>query len=63
MVEDMGLKINLDGISSIQNFKKIYHMVEKLLVGNTQADRHTDRGTGDLISLLSFLESEHGYKL
>jgi hypothetical protein len=43
MVEDMGLKIDLDGITSVQNFKKIYHMVEKLLVGNTQADRQTHR--------------------
>jgi hypothetical protein len=32
---------------------KIYQAVQKLLLGGTQ----TDRETGDLISLLSFLES------
>jgi hypothetical protein len=32
---------------------KIYQAVQKLLEG----DRHTHRQTGDLISLLSFLES------
>jgi hypothetical protein len=32
---------------------KIYQAVQKLLVGGTQ----TDRQTGDLIILLSFLES------
>jgi hypothetical protein len=32
---------------------KIYQAVQKLLVGGTQRDRQT----GDLISLLSFLES------
>jgi hypothetical protein len=32
---------------------KIYQAVQKLLVGDTQ----TDREIGDLISLLSFLES------
>jgi hypothetical protein len=38
---------------------KIYKAVQKLLVGDTytQAGRQTDRQTGDLISVLSFLES------
>jgi hypothetical protein len=34
----------------LQNFMKIYQSVQKLLMG-------TDRQTGDLISLLAFLES------
>jgi hypothetical protein len=41
----------LNAITSIPNFMKIYQAVQKLLVGDT------DRQTGDLISLLSFLES------
>jgi hypothetical protein len=38
---------------------KIYQVVQKLLVGDTQSDtdRQTDRQTGDLMSLLSFLLS------
>jgi hypothetical protein len=38
---------------------KIYEAVQKLIVGGTQTDTHTqtDRQTGDLRSLLSFLES------
>jgi hypothetical protein len=44
----------LNGITSVPNFMKMYHTVQKLLVGETQTDR--DRQTGDLISLLSFLE-------
>jgi hypothetical protein len=37
---------------------KIYHAVHKLLVGgHTDEWTETDRQTGDLISLLSFLES------
>jgi hypothetical protein len=35
-----------------QIFVKIYQAVQKVLAGDTQ----TDRQTGDLISLLSFLE-------
>jgi len=42
----------LNGISSVPNFMKFYQAVQKLLVGDTQ--------TGDLISLLSFLESRLG---
>jgi hypothetical protein len=34
---------------------KFYQAVQKLLLGDT--DRHMDRQTGDLISLLNFLES------
>jgi hypothetical protein len=43
----------LNGITSVLNSMKIYQAVQKLLVGDTQ----TDRQTGDLINLLSFLES------
>jgi hypothetical protein len=43
------IEVPLNGITSIQNFMKSYQAVQKLLVG--------DRQTGDLISLLSFLES------
>jgi hypothetical protein len=51
----------LNGISSVPNVMKIYQAVQKLLVGDTDRhthiDRQTDRQTGDLINLLSFLES------
>jgi hypothetical protein len=52
----MGLKIitswSLEWhITSVPYFMKIYHVLHKLLVGDTQNDRQT----GDLISLLSFL--------
>jgi hypothetical protein len=43
------IEVPLNGITSIPNFMKIYPAVKKLLVA--------DRQTGDLISLLSFLES------
>jgi hypothetical protein len=46
----------LNSITSIPDFMKIYQTVQKFLVG-TQTDGRTDRQTGDLISLLSFLES------
>jgi hypothetical protein len=39
----------------ILNFIKLYQLyqlVQKLLGGNTQTDRQTDRQTGDLISWL-----------
>jgi hypothetical protein len=35
---------------------KIYQVVQKLLLGDTQTDRQTDTKTGSLMSLLSFLE-------
>jgi hypothetical protein len=41
---------SLNGITSIPNFLKIYHAAQNLLVG-------THRQTGDLINVLSFLES------
>jgi hypothetical protein len=53
----------LSGITTLPNIMKIYEAVQKLLVGhtdthtNTDKHRQTDRQTGDLISLLSFLES------
>jgi hypothetical protein len=40
----------LNGISYVPNFIKIYQAVQKLIAG-------THRQTGDLISLLLFLES------
>jgi hypothetical protein len=42
--------VSLNGIASLPNFMKIYQAVQKSLVGD-------HRQTGDLISLLSFLES------
>jgi hypothetical protein len=36
---------------------EIYRAVQNLLMWDTQRDTQTDRQTGDLISLLSFLES------
>jgi hypothetical protein len=55
MIEDNGIKnycieVHLNGITFIPNFIKIYQAVQNLLVGDT----HTQ--TGDLISLLSFLD-------
>jgi hypothetical protein len=44
----------LNGITSLPNIMKIYQAVQKLLVGHTHTHTHTE--TGDLISLLSFLE-------
>jgi hypothetical protein len=63
MIEAMGLKIiaskvPLNGITSVPNFMKIYQAVQRLLGGDIQ----TDRQTGDLISLLSFLESRLKWK-
>jgi hypothetical protein len=49
----------LNGITSQPNIMKIYQAVQKLLVGDIQT--HTQ--TGDLISLLSFLESSLKYTL
>jgi hypothetical protein len=43
----------LNGIAAIPNLMKIYHAVQKLLVGDTERQKET----GDFISLLSFLES------
>jgi hypothetical protein len=39
------VEVTLNGITSVPNFMKIYQVLQK------------DRQTGDLISLLSFLES------
>jgi hypothetical protein len=46
---------------SLLNFIKIYQLVQKLLVGDTQTDRETDRQDGDLISL-TFLFKESRLK-
>jgi hypothetical protein len=43
----------LHDITSIPNVTKFYQTIPKLLVGDIQ----TGRQTGDLISLLSFFES------
>jgi hypothetical protein len=58
MVEDMVdycIEVPLNDITSLPNIMKIYQAVQKLLV---ERDRHaqTDRQTGDLIRLISFLE-------
>jgi hypothetical protein len=57
MVEDMGLQLLHRGPLEWHylpiKYREIYQAVQKLLVGGTQT--HTQ--TGDLISLLSFLES------
>jgi hypothetical protein len=48
-------------LPSLTNTMKMYQAVQKLLVGDTQTDgqthTHTHTKPGDLISLLSFLES------
>jgi hypothetical protein len=44
----------MNSIIHIPNFMKMYQSVQKLLLRDTQADRQI----GDLISLLSFLESK-----
>jgi hypothetical protein len=44
--------VPLNGITSVPNFINIYESVQTLLAGT-----HTDGQTGDMISLLSFLES------
>jgi hypothetical protein len=44
-------EVPLNSITSIPNFMNIYQVVQKLIVGDTE------RQTGDLTSLLSFLES------
>jgi hypothetical protein len=68
MIKAMGLKIivskvPLNGITSVPNFMKIYQAVQRLLGGgDMQTDRQTDRQIGDLISLLSFLESRLKWK-
>jgi hypothetical protein len=52
-----------NGITSLTNIMKTYLDVQRILVGDTQTDRQTDRHTqtdrqtGDLISLLSLLET------
>jgi hypothetical protein len=50
------IEVPLNGITSLPNIK-IYQAVQKFLVGDGPTDRQTDRLTGDLISLPSFLES------
>jgi hypothetical protein len=42
-------------MTSILNYIKMYKFVQKLLVGDTQADTQRDRQHGDLISLTFFL--------
>jgi hypothetical protein len=45
----------LNGITSVPNFMRIYKAVQNLLVQDTHSQK--DRQTGDLTSILSFLES------
>jgi hypothetical protein len=48
----------MKGITSVPNFMKIYQAFQMLLVGKKDRQhRYTDRQTGDMISLLIFLES------
>jgi hypothetical protein len=51
------IEVPLNGITSLQNIMNIYQAVKMLLVGHTYTFTQTDGQTGDLISLLSFLES------
>jgi hypothetical protein len=44
-IKKYGIKVTFNGMTSSLNFIKIYQLVQKLLGG------HTDRQTGDLISL------------
>jgi hypothetical protein len=44
-------------MTSLLKFIKIYQLVQKLLGGDTQTERRTDRQTGDIISL-TFLFKE-----
>jgi hypothetical protein len=50
-IKNYCIEVPLNGITPIPNFMKIYQAVKKLLVGGGH------RQSGDLISLLSFLES------
>jgi hypothetical protein len=52
-LENYHIEIPFNGITFLTNFMKIYQLVQKLCMGDTQ----TDRETSHLISLLSFLES------
>jgi hypothetical protein len=56
MIEVMGLnyciEVPLNGIISLPNFIKIYQSLQSLIVGGD-----TLRQTGDIISLILFLES------
>jgi hypothetical protein len=62
MVEDMGLKLLLRGPLEWHYLPTKYH--ENLPSGSKViSGRHTDRQIGDLISLLSFLESRQKMSL
>jgi hypothetical protein len=53
-------EVPFNGMTSVPNLMKIYHAVQKLLVGDPQTQTHThtqtDRQAGGLISLLSRLK-------
>jgi hypothetical protein len=51
-----GIEVTFNGMTPLLNFIKIYQLVQKLLGGDTQTDRRTDRQTGDLISLTFLFE-------
>jgi hypothetical protein len=48
-------------VNTVASSKDSRHIIQEgvqnILVGDTQTDTHTDRHTGDLISILSFLDS------
>jgi hypothetical protein len=51
-----GFEVIFNGITCLPNFMEIHQSVQTLLVdGHTET--HTGRQDGDLISILSFLES------
>jgi hypothetical protein len=62
MLEDMKLKIiasrssSMASITCLPIFTKNLPFGSEIIRGGTQTDMHTDRETGDLISLLSFLK-------
>jgi hypothetical protein len=41
-IKKYGVEVTFNGISSLLNFIKIYQLVQKLLVGDTQTDGQTD---------------------
>jgi hypothetical protein len=48
-IQNYCIEVPLNGITSIPNFMKIYQVVQKLLVGNTQIDTGADRNTDRLV--------------
>jgi hypothetical protein len=44
-IKNYGVEVNFNGRSVLLNFMKIYPIVPKLLVGDTEADRRTHTDT------------------